>query len=258
MRPLLLPIAACLALCGCYDRHETPRTTSKAGAPNARIETLRENYRGHVVRIDDAIRIAGRVTSCDREGNFYKSLVVEDATGAVELMAGLLNLHADYPEGIRLCIEVQGCALGMSRGVLQIGQMPPDYDDYAVDYIASRVRLDALVRSDDTPQPLVPRRVAIDELDEELCGRLVRIEGVRVLPPEDPEAPDTWSGYRTFADAAGATITLYTSPYARFADHTVPAGEVSLTGILQYGPGTPEGTGFLLKMRYERDCEIRH
>ena len=48
------------------------------------------------------------------------------------------------------------------------------------------------------------------------------------------------------------TVYTYVRPYARFADADVPAGTVSLTGILQYDAA---GDGrYILKPRDESDC----
>ena len=61
-------------------------------------------------------------------------------------------------------------------------------------------------------------------------------------------------GLPAFEDAAGRTIAVYTSAYARFADREIPAGECSLTGVLEYGTAGSYGKQFILQMRDENDC----
>ena len=69
--------------------------------------------------------------------------------------------------------------------------------------------------------------------------------------PEDLSAA-TWAGYKRFTDADGNAVYTYVRRYARFADAEVPAGTVSLTGILQYDAA---GDGrYILKLRDENDC----
>jgi len=52
--------------------------------------------------------------------------------------------------------------------------------------------------------------------------------------------------------ADGNAVYTYVRRYARFADAEVPAGTVSLTGILQYDAA---GDGrYILKLRDENDC----
>ena len=76
------------------------------------------------------------------------------------------------------------------------------------------------------------------------------IDGVRYTP-EDLSAA-TWVGYKRFTDADGNAVYTYVRRYARFADAEVPAGTVSLTGILQYDAA---GDGrYILKLRDENDC----
>ena len=59
------------------------------------------------------------------------------------------------------------------------------------------------------------------------------------------------SMYSAF-DADGNAVYTYVRRYARFADAEVPAGTVSLTGILQYDAA---GDGrYILKLRDENDC----
>ena len=72
--------------------------------------------------------------------------------------------------------------------------------------------------------------------------------------PAEQAVPQTWEGYRLFEDAAGRTIAVYTSAYARFADREIPAGECSLTGVLEYGTAGSYGKQFILQMRDENDC----
>ena len=95
-----------------------------------------------------------------------------------------------------------------------------------------------------------PAPLAIPALTESRCGTLVRIDGVRYTP-EDLSAA-TWAGSKRFTDADGSAVYTYVRRYARFADAEVPAGTVSLTGILQYDAA---GDGrYILKLRDENDC----
>lgn len=80
--------------------------------------------RGYAVRIVQDIVVAGRVTTSDEAGNFFRSVVLqEDGTG-VELMAGLDDLFRVYPPGCRIAVRLQGLAMCRRFGVVQIGTMP--------------------------------------------------------------------------------------------------------------------------------------
>ena len=247
MRGLLLVIAALLA--GCYDSSfgERPRTDEPA-LPTTTIHELRTRFEGATLVVESAVTVRGRVTTSDRSENFYRSFCIEADGAALEIMAGLDRLHNDYPEGSTVTVQLQGWALGESRGVLQLGRKPAAGSGYPTDYIASQPALDrTVVRSDEPLQPLAPTLRTLDELTPAMCGTLIRIEGVHYAP-EDLVA-GSWAGYCRFADDAGAEIHTYVRSYARFAADDVPAGRCALTGILQR-----DGERYLLKLRDETDC----
>ena len=149
-------------------------------------------------------------------------------------MAGIDHLHNDFPIGSRVTLSLRGLAVAESRGVLQAGRPPAA----------------VLVRSGEALAAPSPAPLAIPALTESRCGTLVRIDGVRYTP-EDLSAA-TWAGYKRFTDADGNAVYTYVRRYARFADAEVPAGTVSLTGILQYDAA---GDGrYILKLRDENDC----
>ena len=114
------------------------------------------------MRIVQDIVVAGRVTTSDEAGNFFRSVVLqEDGTG-VELMAGLDDLFRVYPPGCRIAVRLQGLAMCRRFGVVQIGTMPAA-GDYAVEAIGVRALLDRYVACEtvDVLRP-VPRIVAFD------------------------------------------------------------------------------------------------
>lgn len=195
--------------------------------------------RGYAVRIVQDIVVAGRVTTSDEAGNFFRSVVLqEDGTG-VELMAGLDDLFRVYPPGCRIAVRLQGLAMCRRFGVVQIGTMPAA-GDYAVEAIGVRALLDRYVACEtvDVLRP-VPRIVAFDELAPDMCGCLVQIEDLTPLPSEEDPTDWKWEGYRLFEDRAGNRIATYTSTYARYA-----------------GFGNSEGAGYAGRRFAVRQCRV--
>ena len=257
----ILIICAAVLLCGCYNSTKLPDDADLDLNPNMSIAELRDMWHGKSFAIDDYYVVGGRVTSSDVAGNFYQTFTITDGERAVEIMAGMRDLHNSYPLGCYVSVLLDGCAVGVERGVLQIGLMPASYSSYAVDYFYSRAVIDKyVVRRGDVAE-MSARTLDFESLDESLCGMLVRIEGLRYLPetPETPETPTAepaiWSGYRAFADAEGNVVYIYTSDYANFATDEVPTVTCDITGILQYGEvGGVSGECFILKMRSKDDC----
>ena len=237
MRRLVLLGVALLAA-GCYDsRFGEPDDDGEGKPATETIAALRDRYAGTPFTVTGDIVVTGRVASCDRAENFYRTLCICDTEAGLEVMAGIDHLHNDFP--------------AESRGVLQAGRPPAAGSGYATDYIGSRAALGSvLVRSGEALAAPSPAPLVIPALTESRCGTLVRIDGVRYTP-EDLSAA-TWAGYKRFTDADGNAVYTYVRRYARFADAEVPAGTVSLTGILQYDAA---GDGrYILKLRDENDC----
>lgn len=252
-RPIsLLCLAAVLLAGGCYDSpFGEPDDDGGEKPATETIAALRARYAGTPFTVTGDIVVTGRVASSDRAENFYRTLCICDTEAGLEVMAGIDHLHNDFPIGSRVTLSLRGLTVAQSRGVLQAGRPPAAGSGYATDYIGSRAALGAvLVRSGETLAAPSPAPLTIPALTENRCGTLVRIDGLRYTP-EDLSAP-TWAGYKRFTDADGNAVYTYVRPYARFADAEVPAGTVSLTGILQYDAA---GDGrYILKLRDENDC----
>ena len=219
---------AALLLTGCYDsRFGEPDDDGEGKPATETIAALRDRYAGTPFTVTGDIVVTGRVASCDRAENFYRTLCICDTEAGLEVMAGIDHLHNDFPIGSRVTLSLRGLAVAESRGVLQAGRPPAAGSGYATDYIGSRAALGAvLVRSGEALAAPSPAPLAIPALTESRCGTLVRTDGNAVY--------------------------TYVRRYARFADAEVPAGTVSLTGILQYDAA---GDGrYILKLRDENDC----
>ncbi|WP_301063354.1 DUF5689 domain-containing protein [uncultured Alistipes sp.] len=249
MRRLLLCLA-CLAA-ACYDGpYGEPAGAPEPPPVTTSLAELRRLYRGEPVTLRTPIVVAGRVTTSDRSGNFYRTLLVESQGGALELLAGLDALCNDYPVGALLTLRLEGLTLDERFGVLQAGRAATAAATYSLDYLGSQAALDrCLFRHAEPLEAVEPLRLRIDELTPACCGRLVRIDGLRYAP-EEAVAESCWSGYRRFADAEGGAVFTYVRAYADFADEELPYGRCSLVGILQR-----DASGrYLLKLRDAKDC----
>lgn len=233
---------------------DVPDTPADVPAANITIASLHAFLHAETVVVREELTVGGTVVSSDEAGNFYRTLVLDDGTGGAELRIAEYNLYTICPPGCRLTVSLRGCALGERNGVLQIGLPPDAYSPYPTGYISSRVLLERLLHPTGERQEPVATPCEIARLGTASCGRLVRIDALRFRPDAEQAVPQTWEGYRLFEDAAGRTIAVYTSAYARFADREIPAGECSLTGVLEYGTAGSYGKQFILQMRDENDC----
>lgn len=247
---------------GCYNRADSPVIDGELPAPTLSISQLHKAIpQGEARKIEDEMIIVGRVTSSDMESNFYGSFMVEDDGAAVEVLADISQLHARYPEGVNVALKLQGCYAAYQRGVLQLGAAPyPDNHKRIVGFGSLEALDKVVIRSIDvTPQQPVIQ--TIGELQREDCGCLIRIDKLHLVASAtiDTTAGELlsdarWRGYSLYKDARGDSIAVYTRSYAQYAERYIPHGELSITGILQYGEYNSTRECYQIKMSHEMDC----
>lgn len=155
--------------------------------PNKTIMELKSLYKNAPVKIEDGIIIGGQVISEDRSGNIYKSLYIQDATGAIELKLGKNALYNDYKLGQWVYVKCSGLTLGDYKGMIQLG-----YEDasgeYETSYLDVQYIIDTHVFRGELDTPLAPKKVAeSDLLKEENLGCYVEIDGLKYGSVKNPK-----------------------------------------------------------------------
>ena len=246
-----------LLLGGCYDNHgcsaEDPLVSGETTSISRIYEIASETV-CHTITSD--MVCVGRVTTSDREGNFYRTMFVEDATGGVEVQVGIYDVASQYPEGLEVALHLKDCAVMKHDGVVQVGLPPQSYDDFPREF-ESQVMLDRYVVRGTSVAPIAPRLVDVPSLSAEMCGRRVRVENLRYVADDiSPEEPRL-VGYCRFEDSDGCVLFCYISEYADFANIVAPTTAVALQGILLYEDvGGGNGHHFVLKPSYRDDIEV--
>lgn len=250
--------------CG-YDRLDADSMSLKKSdiRANMDIGDLTSHYAGEPLTINDPIVIGGFVTANDVSNNFYRTFVIEDETGAVEIKVGTYHLHNRYALNRRVLVQCRGLTLGAENGVHQLGFATPSGDRYQTAYLGHEIIARRYLIEDELFANWQPRTIAIPDLDERMCGSLVRVEKLQL----DADQGDTWAftapmtggdpqtAYRQFLDPKGGSIAVLTSGYASFAGSPLPTQTVSITGILQYGPRGSGKSVYMLKLRDLRDVQ---
>lgn len=147
--------------------------------PNTTILELKKMYTsGTPLKIDKDIIIGGQVVSEDRSGNIYKSLYIQDATGAIELKLGKNGLYNDYKLGQWVYVKCSGLTLGAYNGMIQLG-----YEDntgsYETSYIEVQYLIDTHVFRGELGTPVAAKKVSAADLSkEENLGCYVELDGL--------------------------------------------------------------------------------
>lgn len=253
MRNLFLILAISLLLLGgCYDHHDAPQTEPFETQANCKIGKLQQLCANGCYNIISDVVCVGRVTTSDHEGNFYRSLFVEDESGAAEIKLGTYNISAQYPVGLMVAIRLKGTSVMLGDGAVQVGLPPRSYDSSPREFEAQQVIDKHIVRSSSV-EPASPMLLAIQSLDASLCGRFIRVEGLRYTPCAD----DKFESYYRFTNNNGEEIFVEITPYANFSDLEIPTSELAIQGILLHKTiGGEEGRQFVIKPRTEDDIAV--
>lgn len=257
-------ITLMLMLVGCYNAADKPHFTASLPEANTTIERFQKQYVGsRAMLVEDDVIVQGRVTSSDAENNFYRTIVVEDETAAIEVLVGLNSLSKSYPEGLLVALRMKDTYVGKGYGILQLGRKADSYSSYVVDYLGSREAVDIVVKRSTDVRKREPAELTIADLDDTRLGRLIRIGGLHLVRTTSIDTLEgetlydaRWGGYSLFKDKSGDSIAVYTRPYANFAERHIPNEEISLCGILQYGKYNGGRECYQLKLRYAEDCQI--
>ncbi len=84
---------------------------SEVNATIAQIKALYTNH-GTPVEIIDNLIIKGEITTSDEDGNVYREIYIQDATGAICLKLGRSSSYDDYKVGQILYVKCRGLVVG--------------------------------------------------------------------------------------------------------------------------------------------------
>lgn len=234
-------IAAVSAVAACIASACSSATSPGYGHTPSEVSIahLRSMGRGESTVIRDDIAIRGRVTANDAFGEFFKSIVVEDATGGIEILFDLYNLHRTFPLYAELTLHCQGLALGRYGSMLVLGEQPTG--EYVVDRIAAVDTRRFTVRRAENDADIEFPTVTIPALSPQHIGRTVRIERLTADTgrwcDRDPETGTATDSERTARDSDGNTLRILLDRRCEYAEETMPHGVFTLCGIVEYRDG---------------------
>lgn len=195
LKNILLLQVVCLGVlfAGCYNDFSDPApakvyTDADFGDQLVPIRKVLQLYYdkygkntvGEGLEITEDYVIKGKVISNDAYGNIYRTMYLQDTSGAIEVKLGISGIYNEFKVGQTVYVKAKGLVLGNYRYMLSLG-MPSVDADYANGYMDVRTIINAHVfrgkfeglTKNDT---LVVRSPS--ELSDDQLGRLVRIEGL--------------------------------------------------------------------------------
>ncbi|MDN3722915.1 DUF5689 domain-containing protein [Aequorivita sp. SDUM287046] len=211
---------------------------------NTDIATVKAMYNGfEPVEIEAGdgsereLWIEGYVVSSDETGNFYKSLVIQDApenpTAGVAISTNSTDLYTKFEPGRKIYFKVSGLFIGEYAGLPTIGVQDGD----EVGRIDALEFDDRILRSLESVD-LVPTVISIPEANNPArLNTLVKFENVQFPTglagiEHYGNLNNTFGVNRSVENCEGQTVILRTSGFADFKNLTLPEGNGSLTAVL--------------------------
>ncbi len=256
MKKTLLYIAAIALGCGaftsCDDDFErppmvTPQATIKANTTikdlKTKFYTTEFNYATEITKREDGTNyiISGRVISSDQAGNFFKQVVIDDGTSAIQVNIDSYDLYQSYQYGQEVVIDVTGLYIGGYGKLMQIGAAPTSGYPSRIntDEFGKHAQLNGLSEAENIK--IYP--ITIAELDNikadkdqwlEWQCRMVQISNVTFNEAGRATlAQEGGNTSRNITDGTGSLI-LYTSGYSDFWDYYCPTGSGTVIGVLSF------------------------
>lgn len=189
MKYIAIPVLAAMLAVSCdefppvnYDEPQPYKVYTDEDFAGSRLVTVRElkaMYNSSPVNIDENIYIKAQVISSDQSGNLYRTMYIQDATGAIELKMGTRNLYNDYKLGQWLYVKCQDLTLGDYNGMVGIGYRSHD-PKYETAYIENQYIIDTHIFRGETDDPVAPLELTSDSQvkDKANFGRYVTLKGL--------------------------------------------------------------------------------
>lgn len=256
---MALGLLSSAALTGCSDDLELPPIVSPEAPEavvkglNTTIAQLKQDYwandRNYVKTVGQTpdgedIIIAGRVTTSDESGNIYKTVVVEDATGAITIAVNAKNLYQTYKQGQMVYINATGLNIGGYNGLMQLGgagtyNNAPSMTQMDEAVFTAHAFSQGMpnVAKIDTTVVTIEELANIKSQTTLLCdwqSKLIRVDDVEFVSPGVEFTNGSKNADVYVKDVQGNKLNLRMSAYATFSREIAPAGHGSVTGILSY------------------------
>jgi len=188
------------------------------------------------------------VVSTDLAGNFYKSLVIQDAvenaSHGIEILINKTSLFESFEVGRKVYLKLDGLSVSYSDGTnndptdANPGQYTMGIEDGGViSNIPSSIYLDHILRSIEIGT-IIPSEITVMEFSQNRINTFVKIDGIQFDISQSGktyagESSDQFDGFRTLLSCGDlVTAKLETSTFSDFKSYVIPEGQGNISAIL--------------------------
>jgi hypothetical protein len=229
-----------LAISSCLDRDfdEPPIRINDIGfSANSSIAELKSKYvAGQFTTINDELLIHAIVVADDRSGNFYKTIVIQDSTGGIELKINRTGIYNDFPVGMKIGLKCKGLTIGDYNSLIQLGLGTYKDGNFTNLSGIENALVDQYVIKGPKYQTIIPKKKTIPAFTAQDLSTLIELDDVEFARTDTgktyADAVTFNSVNLTITDCDDNEVILRTSGYAVFAAVKVPSANGSIKGIL--------------------------
>lgn len=242
--------AAAVTSCVQEDEWDTPpiKCENRLGTPtNTMTDVVGMAPNSGFTLIENDMIFDGYVVSSDEEGNFYKSIIIQDTPSnpsvGILLSVDQSNNYADFPIGTHIRINAKGLRVARDKGVVKLGSQDEDYSIGRIPgALLSRYVSGVCNGNSLDIQTITPRQLNdLSEITADMVHTLVKVPNVQfalseIYPTQkayvdfiNSEGQDT---DRVLEDTSGNQTKIRTSGFAKFASDLLPKGQGSVTFVV--------------------------
>lgn len=231
-------IFSILVFVRCDSSSELSRDTEPETVTIAYLKSL---CSGAVHDIRSDLYISGTVTANDWLGEYYKSIVVEDSTGGIEICIDDTRIYERIPVYCSVTVFCNGMTLGRVGGKIELGAHPAgDFpvDALPADAVSTYIRIEHWDGEHIAPAERHPDDIRVEDIGRYVIFREMTVTGDTGngcwCETENGEYVTT---RRRIADVNGNTFTIQTRGGCLYAGDNMPAGIFDVSGIVDYSGG---------------------
>lgn len=205
------------------------------------IAYLKSQLRGNTTAIVEDIIINGYVVANDFYSEQYKSIIISDYSGGLEINIDADNLYQRFPIFSNVTIHCTTLWVGEYGGRVILGERPTG--EYSVDRIdEENINRYIKINTDAKPMAL-PQSIDISDIDERHIGNIYLLEDVCIISPcstwclWDTENEQYIATEHTVEDRHGNKISLRIPQHVTYAAEKIPQGWGSMVVIVEYFNG---------------------
>lgn len=229
--------ALTITSCVKQDFDEPPSNDYPEVETNATIADIKEYFvADEYTTIDEDLVFSATVVANDSSGNYFKSLIIQDETGGIELSINAVNLFNQFPVGRKIYISAKGLVISDYNNLIQLGGNT--YFDNGEERLGGieEVLIDKYIVKGAPGHHIAAREItSFSDLNIDDQSTLVKLNGVQFIENDlnktYADAENLQTVNLRIENCSGQEIILRTSGHSDFADEVVPDGNGTMTGI---------------------------